>query len=224
MSIFLKIAVDGPSASGKGTIARRLASQFHLSYLDTGALYRVVAKHILENGGNPDNPEDALKSALFIRDHFSWNMLEDPGIRNDVVADATSRSSQIPVLREALKAFQKDFAAHPPHKPHLKPWEGSILDGRDIGTSICPDADVKLYITASTEVRAQRRTKELNGKGIPSSYETVLQDMTERDARDKSRTTNPLRPADDAVILDTSNMTIDEVFEKACSVIRKKLA
>ncbi len=223
MSLFLKIAVDGPSASGKGTIARRLADQFHLSYLDTGALYRVVAKHILENGGNPDNPEDALKAAIFVRDHFNWDMLEDPSIRNDVVADATSRSSQIPVLREALMDFQRDFASHPPHNPHSKPWEGSILDGRDIGTVICPDADVKFYITASTEVRAERRTKELNNKGIPSSYETVLQDMAERDARDKSRTTNPLKPAPDAVIMDTSDMSTDQVFETACAIIRRKL-
>ncbi|HOO51198.1 MAG TPA: (d)CMP kinase [Alphaproteobacteria bacterium] len=224
MTSFLKIAVDGTSASGKGTLARRLAQQFHLSYLDTGALYRAVAKHILDQGGNPDNEDDALKSAIFVRDHFSWEMLEDPAIRTDIVADATSRSSQFPPLREALIEFQKNFASHPPHKPSQKPWSGTILDGRDIGTIICPRADVKFYCDASTETRAQRRTKELQEKGLNANLETVLQEMIERDTRDQNRTKNPLKPAEDAIILDTTSLSADEVFEKACDIIRSKIA
>ncbi len=224
MSIFMNIAIDGPSASGKGTIARRLAEHFHLSYLDTGALYRAVAKHILDQGKNPDSPEDAVASAIYVRDHLSWEMLEDQALRNDVVAEATSRSSQIPEVREILKDTQRQFAQHPPHKPDLKPWAGSILDGRDIGTVICPDATIKFFITASPEVRAQRRTKELLSKGIDTTYEAVLMDMKNRDSRDRNRSIAPAHAAKDAIILDTSDLTADAVFEKACDLIKEKLA
>ncbi|OIN86940.1 MAG: cytidylate kinase [Alphaproteobacteria bacterium CG1_02_46_17] len=220
----MNIAIDGPSASGKGTIARRLAEHFHLSYLDTGALYRAVAKHILDQGKNPDSPEDAVASAIYVRDHLSWEMLEDQALRNDIVADATSRSSQIPAVREILKDTQRQFAQHPPHKPDLKPWAGSILDGRDIGTVVCPDATIKFFITASPEVRADRRTKELLAKGIDTTYKTVLLDMLDRDARDRNRSVAPARAAEDAIILDTSDLTADAVFEKACDLIKKKLA
>lgn len=224
MSNFITIAVDGPSASGKGTLARRLAGQFHLSYLDTGALYRTVAKQILENGDNPDDPDAAIQSAMFVRDHFSWEMLEDPSLRTDTVADATSRSSKIAELRDVLTGIQRHYATNPPHSPHQKPWQGSILDGRDIGTVICPDATIKFYVTASAETRAERRTKELNEKGILTDYETVLKDMKDRDERDSTRAVRPLKPADDAIILDTTDLTADEAFEKACDIVRAAIS
>lgn len=224
MSNFLTIAIDGPAASGKGTIARRLAEQFNLSYLDTGALYRAVAKHILDHQGNPDNPEDAVRSAIYIRDHLSWSMLENPALRNDTIADATSRSSKIPALRDILLETQRQFANHPPLRPNGKPWSGSVLDGRDIGTVICPGAMIKFFITASPEVRAQRRMLELQRKGIETNYETVLADMQDRDARDQNRSVAPTVPAKDAIILDTSEMSVDEVFDKACAIIRETLA
>ena len=224
MSQFIIIAIDGPSASGKGTIARRIAHQFHLSHLDTGALYRAVAKEILDQGGNPDNEDDAVKAAAHIRDHFVWEMLEDEGLRNDQVADATSRSSKHAKVREILMDLQRLYASNPPHKPGLKPWTGSVLDGRDIGTIVCPDADVKFFVTASAEARADRRTKELNGRGIETSYDSVLDEMKARDERDANRETAPLKPAEDAVIFDTTGMTADEAFEKACDIIRQKTA
>ena len=224
MSAFIIISVDGPSASGKGTIARRLANRFHLSYLDTGALYRAVAKHILDQKKNPDNPEDAVSSAIYVRDHLSWEMLEDQALFNDVIADATSRSCRFAAVREILKETQRQHAQHPPYKPGQRTWSGSILDGRDIGTIICPDATIKFFVTASTEVRAKRRTLELQKKGWETNYETVLQDMIDRDNRDKNRSVAPLLPADDAIILDTSKLSPDEVFEKACQFIHKELS
>lgn len=223
MSQFITIAIDGPSASGKGTIARRIAHQFHLSHMDTGALYRAVAKHILDQGKNPDDKDAAIEAAEYIRDHLSWEMLEDEGLRNDTVADATSRSSKIPEVREILLETQRLYASRPPHKPHLKPWAGSILDGRDIGTVICPDADIKFYVTASTETRADRRTRELHTRGIMADYHTVLREMKDRDERDMNRATAPLKPSEDAIILDTTAMDADQAFEKACEIVRAKL-
>lgn len=223
MSNFIVIAIDGPSASGKGTVARRLAEKFHLSHLDTGALYRAVAKRILDEGQNPDDVAAAKAAAEFVRDNLSWEMLDDEALRNDRVADATSRSSRFPEVRSVLTDVQQLYANRPPHKPGLKPWAGSVLDGRDIGTVICPDAAVKFYITASAECRAKRRTAELKHRGIEVDYTTVLADMKARDERDSTRATNPLKPAEDAVILDTSDMTADEAFQKACDLVRMRL-
>ena len=223
MSNFIVIAIDGPSASGKGTIARRLADEFHLSHLDTGALYRAAAKRILDEGQNPDDNAAAIAAAEFVRDHLSWEMLHDEGLRNDRVADATSRSSRFPEVRAVLMDVQRLYANHPPHKPGLKPWAGSVLDGRDIGTVICPDAAVKFYITASAECRAKRRAEELTQRGLSGDYATVLADMKARDERDSTRAVNPLKPADDAIILDTSNLTADEAFEQACDHVRMRL-
>jgi cytidylate kinase len=224
MSQFIIIAVDGPAASGKGTLARRLAEQFHLFYLDTGAIYRAAAKYILDTGGNPDNPEDAVKAAIYVRDNLSWEMLADPEIRTDRVADATSRSCRFPPMRDILLETQRLYATHPPTGHTRKPFQGSILDGRDIGTVVCTDADIKLYVTASVEERAERRLKELSAKGVQTTYETVLQEMADRDARDSSRETAPLKPAPDAVILDTSTLNADMAFEVATEIIREKLS
>lgn len=223
MSQFITIAVDGPSASGKGTLARRLADQFHLFYLDTGAVYRAAAKYILDTGRNPDNPEDAVAAATYVRDNLTWAMIDDPALRTDVVADATSRSCRFPAMRAILTETQRHYAQHPPLSCHQKSLQGSILDGRDIGTVVCPDANVKLYVTASTEVRAMRRYKELSSKGIQTTYDTVLLDMMDRDARDSNRDTAPLKPAADAVIFDTSELSIDDAFGQAVEIIRKHL-
>lgn len=224
MSQFFIIAVDGPSASGKGTLARRLADQFHLSYLDTGALYRVVAKRLLDEGANPDDPAAGIRAATYIRDHLEWKMMDDPYIRTDQVADATSRSSRFPEVREILLETQRLYAYHPPERPGHTHYQGSVLDGRDIGTVVCPDAHIKFFVTASTEVRADRRYKELTAKGIITSYEAVLADMIGRDKRDSERATAPLKPAPDAVILDTSTLDADAAFEKATEIVRQKLS
>lgn len=224
MTRFLIIAVDGPSASGKGTLARRLADQFHLFYLDTGAVYRATAKRILDAGHIPDDVEAAVSAAQYIRDHLSWDMIEDPALRNDVVADATSRSSRFPAVRDIITETLRRYATHPPMKPSQKHFQGSILDGRDIGTVVCPDADVKLYVTANAEVRAERRYKELAAKGIATTYATVLQDVMDRDARDSGREASPLKPAEDAILLDTSTLNADTAFDQATEIIRSKLS
>jgi len=224
MTQFISIAVDGPAASGKGTLARRLAEQFHLFYLDSGSVYRAVAKRILDLGRNPDNPEDAVSAALYVRDHLTTEMIDDPALRNDIVADATSRSCRFPPVRDIITETLRFYANHPPISKNQKPFQGSILDGRDIGTVVCPNADVKLYVTANAEIRAQRRFEELTAKGVETSYETVLQYMQDRDARDSGRETAPLKPAADAIHFDTSTMNVDTAFEKAVEVIRQKLA
>ncbi len=224
MSQFITIAVDGPSASGKGTLARRLAEQFHLFYLDTGAVYRAAAKYILDTGRNPDDPEAAVSAASYVRDNLTWAMIDDPTLRTDRVADATSRSSRFPAMREILTETQRHYANHPPIHIKHKPFQGSILDGRDIGTVVCPHSDVKLYVTAQPEIRAERRFKELSAKGILTTYETVLQDMMDRDARDSGRSIAPLKLAPDALIIDTSVMDIDTAFEKAVEIVRSRIA
>jgi len=223
MSQFITIAVDGPSASGKGTLARRLAEQFHLFYLDTGSVYRAVAKHIIDLGGNPDDPESAVSAANYVRDHLTWEMIDNPDPRTDKVADATSRLSRFPPVREIITETLRLYANHPPINSKHKNFQGSVLDGRDIGTVVCPFADVKLYVTANPEIRAERRFKELSGKNIVTTYETVLQDMMDRDARDSGRAASPLKPAKDAVIFDTSEMDIETAFEEAVQIIRNKI-
>ena len=224
MTQFITIAVDGPSASGKGTLAKRLAEQFHLYYLDTGSIYRAAAKQILDLGKNPDDPEDAVSAAIYIRDHLTWEMTQDPALRTDLVADATSRSCRFPPVRDIITETIRLYASHPPIRHGQKPFQGTILDGRDIGTVVCPNADVKLFVTASAEVRAERRFKELTARGIVTTYETVLQDMQDRDARDSGREASPLKPAPDSVLFDTSEMDSDTAFERAVEVVREKLA
>lgn len=224
MSNFITIAIDGPSASGKGTLARRLADQFHLFYLDSGAVYRTVGKHILDKGQNPDSPEDATAAAKYIQDNLTWDMISDTALRNDTVADATSRASRFPTVRTIITDTLRTYANHPLISAKQKPYQGSIVDGRDIGTVVLPDANIKLYVTAETEARAKRRFLELTERKIDTSYDTVLADMMDRDARDSGRTASPLRPADDAILFDTTHMEIDEAFDKAVQIIRDKLA
>jgi cytidylate kinase len=211
----LIIAIDGPAASGKGTLARNLAKQLGLAYLDTGALYRAVGKAVLDQGGNPAAEADAIAAANSLAANLKPEHLADPALRTDIVGQAASNVAKFPGVRDALFAFQQHFARTPKDG-----FSGVVLDGRDIGTVICPDAPVKLFITASMEERARRRHLELAGKGIETTYEAVLADMKERDARDSSRETAPLKPADDAYVLDTSAMSADEVLAKAVTIAR----
>jgi cytidylate kinase len=208
------IAIDGPSASGKGTIAKKLAEHFGFAHLDTGLLYRAVGLAVAASGGDPSDPERAEKAALAL----DAAQLDNPALRDDAAAVAASKVAAIPAVRAALLKFQQDFCKNPPdHKP------GAVLDGRDIGTVIAPHAPVKIYVTASVEARAERRFKELQGRNENVTYEDVLKDMQERDARDTSRSSAPLKPASDAVMLDTTAMNADEAFVKALKIVEKVL-
>lgn len=205
------IAIDGPAASGKGTLARLLAEKLGFAYLDTGAVYRLVAKEVIDNN---TSPEDAAK---LVRQNFELGQILNPAIRTEDVSAMTSKVSAIPEVREILKNLQRDFAVD-------KTFNGTVLDGRDIGTIICPDADLKLYVTASTEIRAKRRHAELSAKGLPDTFEAVLADMKARDERDSGRAVAPLKPAPDAVILDTSTASAGEVLAQALSLVTQKRA
>lgn len=211
------IAIDGPAASGKGTLARRLAQRMGYAYLDTGALYRCVAKAVLDAGGNPADEQDALRGAQSLAGVLTPQHTQDPALRTDTVGSAASNVAKFPGVRQALFDFQQEFARNPVTDT---PVGGVILDGRDIGTVICPNADVKLFVTASVEERAKRRFAELSGKGIKTDFNTVLADMKERDARDSSRDTAPLMAATDAHVIDTSVLSEGEVMERALSIIR----
>jgi cytidylate kinase len=208
------IAVDGPAASGKGTLARRLAQHFKLAHLDTGKLYRAAALHALAGGGDPADPAVAQAAAERVR----AGDLDNPRLRDEDVARASSVVAAIPAVRRALLAFQRDFARQPPAPA------GAVLDGRDIGTVVCPDADAKLFITATLEARARRRFKELQENGGNAIYERVLQDMKDRDARDSQRRAAPLVPADDAFVLDTTALDADAALAAALDFIGRTLA
>ena len=212
------IAIDGPAAAGKGTLAKRLAEHFDLELLDTGLLYRAVAKKVIDLDVElGDSPETYSAEAGEAARSLAATDLEVDGLRTDEVAQAASKVSALPAVRSTLLDFQRTFAQHPPRS-----GKGAILDGRDIGTVVCPDADVKLYISASTAVRAKRRFNELQERGLEAIYARVLEDLEERDARDKGREVSPLEPAEDAFQLDTSNLDADQVFDTALDFIRNK--
>ncbi|MCA8907386.1 MAG: (d)CMP kinase [Rhodospirillaceae bacterium] len=196
------VAVDGPAASGKGTLGKRLAAELGLRFLDTGVLYRAVGLKVVRDGGDLDDGEAAAAVARSL----DPDSLDDPDLRGDEAAEAASRVSSVPAVRAALLDYQRRFAATPP---------GAVLDGRDIGTVVCPEADHKLFVTADVEVRAERRYKELQGRGTDVIYAQILRDLRTRDERDSRRAVAPLVPADDAFILDTSTLTADEAFERA---------
>jgi cytidylate kinase len=212
------IAIDGPSASGKGTIARKLAAHFGYAHLDTGLIYRAVGLAVLRLAGDPADVAQAIGAAEKLDAERFLTLMDNPDLRADATSVAASKVAAIPQVRSILLDFQKNFCRYPPNNA-----PGAVLDGRDIGTVIAPDALVKIYVTASTDVRATRRLKELQGRGENASQETVLKDMQERDARDASRVAAPAKPADDAVILDTSNLTANEAFDEAVRIVKKKL-
>lgn len=204
------IAVDGPTASGKGTLSRRLAAHFGFAWLDTGSLYRATALRLLRNGGDGKDIEAAVEAALGITDADR----SDPELRAEATGNMASTVAAIQPVRDALFQYQRAFAANPPGDAG-----GAVLDGRDIGTVICPDADVKLFITASEKVRAGRRHAELTAKGQSISFDAVLADLQARDARDSGRENAPLAAAEDALLIDTSEMDIEAAFSaalKAC--------
>ena len=209
------IAVDGPAASGKGTLARRLAERYRLGHLDTGGLYRATGLRALLSGGNPADPQVAVGAARAVR----LSDLSDPRLREERVGEAASVVAAIPAVREALLGFQREFARHPPGD-----FQGAVLDGRDIGTAVCPEADAKLFVTATLEARAMRRFKELQADDSRIIYERVLQDMKARDARDSERATAPLKRAPDALELDTTALDADAAFAAAVAFIAGKLA
>jgi len=203
------IAVDGPAASGKGTIARALARHFHLPHLDTGILYRAVALNLFRFGGDPGSEFEAMRAC-----DLSSVSLDDPELRSEIVGSIASRISAYPAVREKLLDRQRRFAEQE---------GGAVLDGRDIGTVIAPDADVKLFVTAAVEVRARRRVAELLARGSPAHLEDVIIDLKARDARDSSRSTAPLAQAQDALLLDTSTMDIDDAIAAAIELAEKRL-
>ena len=213
------IAIDGPSASGKGTLARRLAAHYDFAYLDTGLLYRAVGFAVLEQGFDPSDTNTATTAARALD---PVTMVEAgtkaDHLRQDHVSVAASKVAAVPDVRASLLKFQQDFCIHPPHDK-----KGAVLDGRDIGTVIAPTAPVKIYVTASDEVRANRRTKELQGRNENVSYDAVLVDLKERDARDAARQTAPAKPADDAIVIDTSAMTADEAFAAAVQLVDDRM-
>jgi CMP/dCMP kinase len=200
------IAIDGPAASGKGTLAKRIAAHYGLAYLDTGALYRAVARDTLARG---QDPADA-KAAWAAAEALDAGTLDDPGLRAPGLGEAASLVAAHPEVRAALLAYQRVF-------PRAK--TGAVLDGRDIGTVICPDAEVKLFVTATPEERARRRYRELLGAGISIGRTEVLADIKCRDERDKGRAAAPLRKAPDAYLLDTTNLDIDAAFRAAIDLI-----
>lgn len=203
------IAIDGTFASGKGTLARRLAGHFGLNYLDTGKLYRAVAHQVMEAGGDPDD----AKACADIAKTLKTDALDDPVLKSGPVGAAASKVAVHTEVRAALFEFQQDFAK-----------TGAVLDGRDIGTVICPDADVKLYVDASPEERARRRHLELTGYGEEITFEAVLEQLKERDHRDSTRAQAPLKPADDAHLLDTTDLPIETAFEMAVRICEAVLA
>lgn len=204
------IAIDGPAAAGKGTLARKLAAHLGYAYLDTGAIYRAVALKLLTQ----DIAADDTPAILAAADALKPDELAANELRTDRVGDMASQIAAIPALREALVNFQRTFAASPPDDA-----PGAVLDGRDIGTVICPQADRKLFVTASAEQRAHRRYLELTEKGEQVSEDEVLADLKKRDERDQNRATAALRAADDAYLLDTTNLGIDEAFAAALEYI-----
>jgi cytidylate kinase len=208
------IAIDGPAAAGKGTLGRRLAGHFGYAYLDSGLLYRAVGVRVLAARADVCGDEAMAQARL-----LGFEDLRRNDLRTDEAANAASAVAAVPQVRSALLAFQRRFAAFP---PGAEP--GVVIDGRDIGTVVCPQADIKLFVTARPEVRAARRLKELRERGVEVIHSRVLRDMQERDARDSGRCIAPLRPAPDAVVIDTSALDAEEVFTAALKIVEARIA
>jgi CMP/dCMP kinase len=209
------IAIDGPAGAGKSTLGRRLAEHFGFAHLDTGALYRATAFLVLEQAGDPADPVTAVRAAGLVNPR----LLVDPRLRDEAVSAAASVVAAIPDVRRALLDLQRNFAVRPP-----EPAKGAILDGRDIGSVVYPAAELKLFVTASAEERAQRRVEELRQQGAAAIFEDVLQDLRERDARDIERRAAPLSAAPDAIVIDTTTLDADAVFESVSSLIARAIA
>ncbi|HEY7243747.1 MAG TPA: (d)CMP kinase [Xanthobacteraceae bacterium] len=200
------IAIDGPAASGKGTLGKRLAAHYGLRHLDTGLIYRSLAKTLLDRGQRLEDVEQAVSAAAAL-DPMTFAPAE---LKRQAIGEAASIVSAIPQVRAALLAFQREFALRPP---------GAVLDGRDIGTVVFPDAEVKIFVTASPEVRARRRAAELRQEGRAIDLDEVLRDIRRRDARDRNRAAAPLKAAPDAYLLDTTHLDIDAAFRAAVDIV-----
>jgi cytidylate kinase len=200
------IAIDGPAASGKGTLARRLAAHYGLRHLDSGVIYRAVAHALLRAGADLTDEAAAVKVAR----ELDPETLDDPALKSHAVGTAASVVSAIPRVREALVEFQRQFATAPP---------GAVIDGRDIGTVICPDAEVKIFVVADPAIRARRRTLEARGRGEEADEATILADIIARDERDQNRAVSPLKPAKDAYLLDNSNLDIEGGVRAAIDIV-----
>ena len=204
------IAVDGPTASGKGTIAKALAQHFGLPHLDTGLLYRAVGRQVFLDGGDPDNGADALAATS-----FPDSLLGDPHLRDEATGGLASRVSIHPAVREALFERQRAFARR---------YGGAVLDGRDIGTVIAPEADAKLFVTASVEARARRRFLEMRDRGAGVTLLEIQDDLRRRDERDRNRAVAPLVPAEDAMVIDTSSLDRDEAIAAAIAAVEEAIS
>lgn len=211
------IAIDGPAGAGKGTLGKRLAEELGFAYLDTGLLYRAVGARLLANGSHGAGQVACRDKAIAIAQTLTPAALDDPqSLRGESVGGAASEVAAIEGVRDALFAFQRQFATSPPGGV-----PGAILDGRDIGTVICPDADLKLYLTASVAARARRRFEELQATGEKRIYARILEEVEERDHRDSARASAPLKPADDAVVIDTTEMDAATVYAVAMDHVHR---
>lgn len=205
------IAIDGPAASGKGTLAKRIAAHFGFACLDTGLLYRAVARDVKLRGGSLEDEASAAEAAHTL----DFASLDDPALRSASAGEAASVVAKFPSVRRALLDLQRRFAAQKP---------GAVLDGRDIGTVVCPDADVKIFVTADLEVRARRRFEEMKANGDTATLEAFIELIRQRDERDMNRADAPMRAAPDADLLDTTEMDIETAFEAAVGLIKRRIA
>ncbi|MBE6454020.1 MAG: (d)CMP kinase [Alphaproteobacteria bacterium] len=215
------ITIDGPAAAGKGTLANKLAQKYKLAYFDTGMVYRAVGLDMVLQGFDPENSEKALSAAKNLTFAKMIDLSKHIDFRSNIGGQAASKVASLPEVRSALLKMQQDFALNPQFADGSIA-DGVVYDGRDTGTVVCPNADLKLFITASPEVRAMRRHKEYIDKGLASNYEEVLAQTKERDIRDTTRSSAPLKPADDAIVIDTSDMAIDDVFDMVCNILENK--
>lgn len=216
------ITIDGPAAAGKGTLASALAKRYHLAYFDTGMLYRAVGLDMILQGYSPEDEEKAEKTAQSLTFEKMIKLSSHPDFRSHIGGDAASKVSALPKVRSALLKMQQDFSLNPVFADGT-PANGVVYDGRDTGTVVCPHADIKFFVVASPEVRAQRRYNEFIAKGIDISYEQVLADLLARDKRDSERSTAPLKPAPDAILLDTSGMSIQQEIDSAIKILESKI-
>lgn len=216
------ITIDGPASAGKGTLADKLSRKYGMAYFDTGMVYRAVGLQMVLDGQPLDDETTAEKVAQSLTFPKMIELSHHQDFRSDIGGRSASVVAAMPSVRRALLKMQQDFALNPVFADGSKA-NGAIYDGRDTGTVVCPDADIKLFVTASPEVRAERRYKEFLQKGLNKTYEEVLAQIKERDERDSNRSAAPLKPAADAVIFDTSEYNAEQVFEKVCSLIDKKL-
>jgi CMP/dCMP kinase len=212
------IAIDGPAASGKGTLARLIADHLDYAHMDTGLLYRAVAWQVMQARERPEDPAAAIRAAHYVAGRKDTVLLQNQELRGDAMAEAAAKVATIQDVRKILFDLQRSFATNPG-----KGYAGAVLDGRDIGTVICPDATVKFFVTASQEIRARRRLNELQSRGISTTYEAVLRDMRERDERDADRITKAAQ-AVDAIFLDTTDLTPAQALEQALTIIEERLS